>query len=256
MGEIDEPGLGRRVMHLTHAAPLSADGNDVDDAAPTLFRHGGQRFLRNREGPAQIGLQHAVPIGIADLGNRFFIGDCGIVDHDIDGRAEMLLERLLWRGESIAVCECRWQPHRHREICVRARPLRPGARDSRRPRDNPVQAARAQWRCRCRGSHPLPRPIFLEPPCQPKEDSQLMSSRRWPPRSIGRRSSSGSISQWISTGRDASNLRRGLSPFHKAKRLRGCECRRLAQSPQNRDCICRPSRDAISSFGAGTARQC
>ena len=34
MGEIDQPGLGGGVMHLAHAAPLPADGGDVDDAAP------------------------------------------------------------------------------------------------------------------------------------------------------------------------------------------------------------------------------
>ncbi len=70
-------------MRAHHAANLSRNRRDVDDASPTRSAHGGQNSLRDQKRRLEIYVDDLVPIILGDLFNLLRTRDSSIVDQDV-----------------------------------------------------------------------------------------------------------------------------------------------------------------------------
>ena len=129
LGQADEPRLAGRVVGLPLVADDPDDAGDVDDAAAAPLHHALGHGAHGEERALEVGVQHRVPVGLAQPQQDVVPGEPGVVDQDID-RAEGLLRR----GDA---------------------PRPPGRRRRRRRRPR---------RCRRRGSRPPPRPASASRP--------------------------------------------------------------------------------------------
>src|SRR5271157_1293391 len=60
-GQADQSCFGRSVVRLPRLAHLTENAGDVDDAPPTLLKHGADDLLNAEVGRSEIGLQDGVP---------------------------------------------------------------------------------------------------------------------------------------------------------------------------------------------------
>ncbi len=84
-GEGDEGCLGGGIVDIALFEEDAGQGRDVDDAAIALLDHFVFDGPGGKEGAIHVDIEHALPLGKAELVVVFGGGDSGVVDQELDG---------------------------------------------------------------------------------------------------------------------------------------------------------------------------
>ena len=105
LGHADEARLGGGVIALPRIAGRADHRGDRDDAAPALLHHAAQHGARQAEGGGEIDRDDLIPLVVLHAHEEIVARDAGIVDENVDRRAERGLGRLGQRLDRVLVAE-------------------------------------------------------------------------------------------------------------------------------------------------------